>query len=260
MQLVNKEQIAEAFGRAVDSYDEWATLQREVADCLLYNVEDNIMSGKILDAGCGTGYLSQYLKHNANYEITALDLSNEMLLKAQNNSAAHHYVQGDIEHLPLLANQFDCVVSSLAIQWCHSFEAAIVEMLRVLKPNGHLYINTLIEPTLHELKTAWRTIDDDQHVMNFLSTSIVQASLLKLQKECSIDVKVRQYDKKLYFSNILTLLKSLQGIGATALPNRKKGLMSRSQLMTLAEGFPHIENEANLSLTYSVCEIIIIKK
>ncbi|MGL4674606.1 MAG: methyltransferase domain-containing protein, partial [Wohlfahrtiimonas sp.] len=100
MRLVDKKDIAIAFNRAVQTYDQQASLQREVADSLIQQVLQNIVSGKILDAGCGTGYVAQQLKHNNQYHLTALDLSENMLKQAKISQSAHDYVQGDIEALP----------------------------------------------------------------------------------------------------------------------------------------------------------------
>ncbi len=260
MQLINKENIAIAFGRAVNTYDQVADLQRYVADQLIGRILKNQSDGKILDAGCGTGYVSLQLKNQGDYEITALDLSSSMLAKAQRQQAADHYVEGDIENLPLLSDQFDVVVSSLAVQWCHSFQLALSELMRVLKPSGKLYLTTLIQPTLYELSEAWSGIDAEQHVIHFLAESDCQHALDKIADEIHIQfIEMKSYAKVLKFDNIVSLLKSLQGIGATALPARQKGLMGKSKFKALEKAYPKLANDEKFGLTYQVLEIVIVK-
>lgn len=260
MRLVGKEEIATAFNRAVLTYDQQASLQRAIADRLIQHIILNNASGKILDAGCGTGYVSQQLKQYGHYHLTALDLSENMLNQAEINQSAHEYVQGDIEVLPFADESFDCVVSSLAVQWCHSFEAAMAEQLRVLKSGGRLCVSTLIQPTLWELKQAWQAVDTAQHVMDFISGEALDNHLTQLELTEHIDhVICHCYAKELMFNDILTLLKSLQNIGATALPQRSKGLMGKGRLQSLSDAYPILQNERTLPLTYYVAEIIMIK-
>lgn len=260
MRLVDKKDITTAFNRAVQTYDQQASLQRGIADSLIQQVLQNITAGKILDAGCGTGYVAQQLKHNNQYHVTALDLSENMLNQAEMNHSAHDYVQGDIEALPFEDETFDCVVSNLAMQWCHSLETSITEQLRVLKSGGQLYISTLIQPALWELKKAWQAVDNEQHVMDFLSGEMLENHLAKLELNPNVDhIVCRCYAKELMFDDIFTLLKSLQNIGATALPQRKKGLMGKDQLQKLADAYAVYETDKKLPLTYYIAELMIIK-
>jgi len=260
MRLVDKKDIATAFNRAVQTYDQQASLQREIADSLIQQVLQNIAAGKILDAGCGTGYVARKLKQNSQYHLTALDLSDNMLNQAEINHSAHDYVQGDIEVLPFGDEAFDCVVSNLAMQWCHSLETAITEQLRVLKSGGQLYISTLIQPSLWELKKAWQTVDDAQHVMDFISGEMLENYLAQLELNPNVDhIVCHCYAKELMFDDILDLLKSLQNIGATALPQRQKGLMGKNQLQKLADAYAVYETDKKLPLTYYIAELMIIK-
>lgn len=260
MQFTDKKQIATAFGRAAPSYDQWAGLQRDIADSLIHQLLNDIPQGKILDAGCGTGYVSRRLRMHDKYEITALDISQDMLNEAQRNNVADYYVQGDIEHLPLLSNQFDAVISSLAIQWCHSLEQALTELVRVLKPGGHLYLSTLIQPSLWELTQAWQSVDDDQHVLDFLPESAFNHAIEQLQVNQSIEsILSSNYAITLNFDDIWSLLRSLQGIGATAFPRSRKGLMGKAQINALSDAYPKKLSEKRFSLTYQVLEILIVK-
>ncbi|GAA5099314.1 malonyl-ACP O-methyltransferase BioC [Wohlfahrtiimonas larvae] len=260
MRLVDKNSIAVAFSKAVQTYDQQASLQREIADSLIQQVLQNVPMGKILDAGCGTGYVAQKLKKNDQYYITALDLSEMMLYKAESNHSAHNYVQGDIEALPFKDGSFDCVVSNLAMQWCHSLEMAMIEQLRVLKLGGQLYLSTLIQPSLWELKKAWQTVDNEQHVMDFISGEILENHLAQLELNPKVDhIVCHCYAKELLFNDIFSLLKSLQNIGATALPQRKKGLMGKDQLQKLADAYAIYQDESGLPLTYYVAELRVTK-
>ena len=104
MATVNKQAVAAAFGRAASGYTQHNELQRRSAELLLRQLAKGDFP--VLDAGCGPGSMSRHWRE-AGSEVTALDLSAGMLAQAQRNGAAQHYLQGDIEALPLPDACFD---------------------------------------------------------------------------------------------------------------------------------------------------------
>lgn len=108
---------------------------RDVAEQLA-----SIPYGKLLDVGCGTGYLFGLLAPQRTAEYHGLDLSPEMLRVAQARHGEHAvFVEGSCDALPYADNTFDVVT---CIQSFHHYprqDKAMQEALRVLKPGG-LYI------------------------------------------------------------------------------------------------------------------------
>lgn len=104
MAQVNKQAIAAAFGRAASHYEQHAGLQCQSADALLALLGERDYA-RVLDAGCGPGRMSRYWREQGS-EVSALDLSEQMLAEAQRQNTAHHYLLADIEAilktLPLL--------------------------------------------------------------------------------------------------------------------------------------------------------------
>ncbi|MFP3632215.1 methyltransferase domain-containing protein, partial [Burkholderia sp. SIMBA_045] len=82
---VDKQAVARAFGRAASHYDAHAALQRLSGDALLALAP--AQSGlQLLDAGCGTGWYSRLWRERGK-QVTALDLSPQMLQQARDNDA-----------------------------------------------------------------------------------------------------------------------------------------------------------------------------
>lgn len=95
---------------------------------------------RILEAGCGPGFLSSYLlNHGA--QVTAFDISPRMIELAREKTQGRAQIfVGDMA-LPLanLKNaSFDLVVSSLAIDYVRDWTTPLHEFYRVLKPQGRL--------------------------------------------------------------------------------------------------------------------------
>lgn len=81
--------------------------------------------GRVLDAGCGTGY-------NMREGWIGVDLSEGMLCVARSKPVC----QGKIEQLPFRSASFDCAVSLLAtLNFC-DFAKAACEMARVVRAGG----------------------------------------------------------------------------------------------------------------------------
>lgn len=94
-----------------------------------------------LDIGCGPG-LFTILLADLGYRTTSVDYSEDMLKKAQQNTAARgltsRFLQGDAHALPFEDESFDAIVSrNLTWNLEHPAEA-YREWLRVLRPGGLL--------------------------------------------------------------------------------------------------------------------------
>lgn len=97
---------------------------------------------KILEVGCGTGYLSRYLcKGRKNLFITAVDLDENFLqtadkLARQEEIEAISFLQADAANLPFSENSFDRIVSHTFLTSIKKPERALSEMHRVVKSGG----------------------------------------------------------------------------------------------------------------------------
>ncbi|MFE8049168.1 malonyl-ACP O-methyltransferase BioC [Brenneria goodwinii] len=243
----DKQAIARAFGRAANSYDRFAALQRASGERLLKMVAAHSGS-QVLDAGCGTGYFSRSWQQMGK-TVTALDLSAEMLAHAAERRSATRYVLGDIENLPLADSSVDISYSNLAVQWCDDLPAALAELYRVTRPGGAIAFSTLAEGSLIELDQAWRCLDGTRRVNRFLPVSVIDAACrpyrYQRHQECVTCC----------FPDVPALLKSLKGIGATWLhQGRTPGLLSRQRLEALATAYPSRRDGYPLSyqLVYGV--------
>lgn len=95
-------------------------------------------TGKILDVACGTGINIPMFP--AGSDITAVDLSPNMLEIARTNAAKHglnvNLAVMDAEHLEFPDGSFDTVVSTLSTCTFPNPLKALQEIKRVCRPNG----------------------------------------------------------------------------------------------------------------------------
>ncbi|WP_196221448.1 malonyl-ACP O-methyltransferase BioC [Sansalvadorimonas verongulae] len=249
----NKRRIAETFGKAASTYDAAATLQQRVAARARLGLPELGAQSSILDMGCGTGNETHaLLSRYPNADITGLDISQGMLDFASENPALAncHWAIGDIEELPFEEETFDLVFSSLAIQWCDCLSEVMAQVHRVLKPGGWFVYSTLTEGSLHELSSAWQSVDDKPHVNTYESLA------RQKQRAADSDLKVvslRQQTETLYYPTVTHLLREMKALGAnTVVEKQQKGLAGRSVLRKLSEGYKPFATEKGLPASYQV--------
>ncbi|MET9338806.1 methyltransferase domain-containing protein [Nonomuraea sp. NPDC003804] len=109
---------------------------------------------RVLDVGCGTGYLSRVISPvvTPTGQVTGVDLAPEMIDYARGRAPGNcAYVVGAAQDLPFPDGSFDTVVSSLAVHHIPAEDrpAALRQMFRVLRPGGRLVIAEFRPPANH---------------------------------------------------------------------------------------------------------------
>ncbi|WP_345831183.1 malonyl-ACP O-methyltransferase BioC [Erwinia sp. HDF1-3R] len=228
---VDKQAIAQAFGRAAEGYNQHAELQRLSGEALA-GFATRQRDLNVLDAGCGTGWFSQRWREAGNH-VTAFDLSAQMLERARAGKTANDYRQGDIEALPFHAAEFDLCWSNLAVQWCSDLRQALAELCRVTRPGGQVLFSTLEAGSLGEVQLAWQHLNLPAPVNRFLSTGqIAEAGE-------GMALTLHRQTLTLAFPDVLSALRSLKGIGATHLHQGRNGaLLTRRHLHQLEQVWP----------------------
>jgi len=102
--------------------------------------------GRILDVGCGTGDLSILLFEKTGAQITGLDFCGPMLKLAQTKAPQLQFIEGDALSLPFAEASFDGLTIGFALRNLADVERGLRELLRVLKPNGHVAILEFSQP------------------------------------------------------------------------------------------------------------------
>jgi ubiquinone/menaquinone biosynthesis C-methylase UbiE len=144
-----KQQVAAHWGRRAAHFDEdFGHSIRTAAERSAWNrIFDLVVVRRsgldVLDAGCGTGFLSLELASRG-HRVTGVDFAPAMLAEARRKAAEQgasiRFEEGDAEQLPFTAGSFDLVVSRHVLWTLPHPEAAIDEWVRVLRPGGRLAV------------------------------------------------------------------------------------------------------------------------
>jgi SAM-dependent methyltransferase len=105
---------------------------------------------RILDVGCGQGRHLAYLRREGFPHCLGLDLSLPLLRDAR--AAGQAVARGDMRRLPFRRGGFDLVTSFFtSFGYFATFEddvEALAQMVSLLKPGGHLFLDLINKPYL----------------------------------------------------------------------------------------------------------------
>ena len=143
-----------------------------------YNFVIPYVKGKnILEFGCGSGYGSHILADHCQH-ITAVDISSESILYAQDNYKSENLVFkqiSNIENHPLEFDDdsFDVIISFQVIEHLSNDKAYINQLYRVLKENGKIIIVTPNKTyRLYSFQKPWNMYHIKEYNMKELSNTI----------------------------------------------------------------------------------------
>jgi len=248
---IHRPHVKRSFSSASETYDHHAVLQREIGDRLVAHLDfTKIDPKRILDIGCGTGYVTRLLSQKfKKSQVTALDLSEPMVrytrkqhkIRLPWHGKRHHCV-ADGCALPFADASFDLVTSNLAMQWVANPGDMLAEMRRVLAPGGLMLFATFGRRTLAELRQSLAELATSPesrkagHVLPFPDVMSLGDELNKLPIELPV------IDSDLFtltYPNVMALVRELKGLGASssAISGRSGGLYGRRLLKELEANY-----------------------
>lgn len=139
-----------------------------VIDPVLLDYLGEVRGARVLDAGCGTGYLARILaKRGA--AVVGVDFSGGLLSIAREEEAKDPleivYHEANLADLSFLEDtSFDAAVSNVVLQDVHRHEDAIAEVFRVLRPGGR-FVFSITHPAFDRPPGRWvREPEDSERV------------------------------------------------------------------------------------------------
>lgn len=134
-----------------------------------------IRSGRVLDVGCGYGFLLAALE-KAGYEAHGIEVSSHAVEQVRGRTRAQVFQQGAEEPFPFPDGHFDAVTLLDVIEHLPRYSAALASCARCLRPGGKLFVITLNAHSLARplLGRRWAWHQDPTHVHMFTASMLRQ--------------------------------------------------------------------------------------
>ncbi|MBQ4113913.1 malonyl-ACP O-methyltransferase BioC [bacterium] len=149
---MNKELIRSRFSKNLVTYHENAKIQKRMAEKLVDYCNKKSYP-RILEIGCGTGFLTECVNNNIEFEsYVAIDIVNECSVFLEKINPNIVFKQADIEaFLTEDLSQYDLIISNAALQWVEDFEKTITNLINKLNPEGELIFTTFGKENFREI-------------------------------------------------------------------------------------------------------------
>lgn len=240
--MINKELVHDRFAKNLNNYNENAKIQKRMAERLLTFVK-NRSPKKVLEIGCGTGFLTKQINESLEFEsFMALDIVEECEEYIKQINPLILFTPADIEKFLNENNEtFDLIISNASLQWVENFEGVINSLKNRLNPNGELVFSTFGNENFREI----------YHVIGTTLNYFSYPELTKMFPNSIIEPEIHI----MAFENPKEVLKHLQLTGVNGVENQR---WTKKDLTKFENGYKNLCNRRP-TLTYNPIYIRITK-
>ncbi len=245
-QIFNSKLLRVHRARAVANFAAHNFLFREMAEDIAARLQFiNRKFPLALDLGAHNGLVGDVLQGRGGIEhLVQMELSEPLLRQASGLR-----VVASEELLPFAENSFDLVVSAGALHWVNDLTGTLIQIQRVLKPDG-LFIGVCFgAQTLHELRAAFEKAELDSRggISPRISPFIDVQNAGSLLQRAGFALPVVDNDIiAVEYEHPLKMMKELRGMGeANALMATPKNFTPCSLMMLAVDNYLRDFSNAN---------------
>ena len=238
MRIFDRTRHARRRTRAARRFPEHSFLKQAAAEDIALRLSAiNRRFDRVLDLGAHNGVLEQVLRSDPAIadrigDVISTDLSPAFVQPPLG-------VVADEEALPFAAASFDLVVSAVSLHWVNDLPGTLVQIRRILKPDGLFIGVALGGRTLTELRQSLLSAEEQTRggAANRVSPFMDVIDAAGLLQRTGFAMPVADNDARMVrYANLLQLLSDLRGMGETAaLAGAAAPVLTRSILMRTME-------------------------
>ena len=217
MLMVGQSVVADKFGKAAQTYNDFADVQARAALLLaedLQRISPRVPSGPILELGCGTGFFSQHLvEHLSQRKILLSDISPDMVKVCRSRIQSPHvkFAVLDAETSTHWTQQFALIASAFGAQWFSDLGTTFDGIYNSLLPGGYFVFSV---PT-NESFSEWKALCSGEN-LTYTGNHLPNESKFRAfwsQRTDSFELKTEKIQTK--YGSSIEFFRALKCIGAT---------------------------------------------
>ncbi|MEH6632259.1 MAG: methyltransferase [Halopseudomonas aestusnigri] len=258
-----KEGLARRFGAAAQSYERQSEVQQKTAIALSGLIKKRLRKRaplRILEIGCGTGYLTRSLYDlypDAQWFVT--DISPDMIQQCRSS-----FIEGDTSQShdkdnltfsimdgenPDLEGPFDLICSNMAFQWFHDLEGSLHKLTSLLSPDGVLSFTSLASDTFDLWHKCQEELSIERLAPEFPSATFYKnnfsGSFVEIEKQLFVQCH----------KSGLEFLQNLKDIGAHSSGLGRKP-MGSGELRRLLKKYESYFTDGSIEADYDVIFVL----
>jgi malonyl-CoA O-methyltransferase len=228
MTAIDKFFVKKSFNSSAETYDHYAGLQEEMGARLLELIDERPGDGsRILDIGMGTGNLTaQLCGAYPGAMVHGCDIAFNMISHARVKLAAQPllFTASDAEQLPYCSSAFDLVASNFTYQWLDTWDEALGEVMRVLRPGGPFIFSAFGSGTFCELRQAFTSAcrETGYDRGEALALPVTGQRMREEMLAAGFSsVCVKSYRRRVLYPSVNDLVRAIKGMGARNASTRR---------------------------------------
>src|SRR6185295_11189534 len=127
----------------------------------VFSLVPDLGAAHVLDLGCGTGYLEQFLARRCGH-VTAVDVSAGMLAVARRKHPEVRFVEQDVYAFPIEPGAWDVICENALLHHLKDYEEVLDRMMAGCRPGGILFLgyepNAVAFRLLAPLRALYRAV------------------------------------------------------------------------------------------------------
>lgn len=210
----NKTYIAEKFGKAFETYNKQAVVQKKTADTLVRKISAyNKDFRNIFEIGAGSGLLTDIIENTFSPEVfyyNDISVQSELYIKKNISfkNKKSYFIEGDIENITL-PEKCDLIISNAVFQWLDNLDPVFEKIYNVLSSSGIIAFSTFGTDNFRELKYFGYGLKTYKTLSEIID---------KLEKNFSIIESYEEHEI-LTFNTITGLFRHISDTGVNCLEN-----------------------------------------
>ncbi len=252
----DKQIVQKRFCKNLKTYSKNALVQQQIASRLVDLLPNSTKNNynKILEIGCGTGFLTNsFLSSYHTNEYVLNDIVETAFQEVQqttNNIKFNNFkfVSGDAETVNF-SGKYNAVLSSSTFQWFNNLEVFICKMQDLLEANGIFAFSTFGRNNYKEIRET-------------LNVGLEYSSLSKLEQLVGSKFEIihsEEWLEEVNFENPMQILKHMKDTGVNGI---KPCFMGKEKLSNFKEEYNklYLNEDNTVRLSYHPIIIIARKK
>lgn len=168
------DQLAETYDERIELFEPRVIAEMDrLLDARVFRHLPHPAAARILDLGCGTGYLEQFFAKRSGH-VTAVDVTPGMLAVARRKFPTVTFVECDLNAYDIGVARWDVVAENAVLHHIRNWEPLLDRMMAGVKPGGFLVLgyepNALAFRLLAPIRNLYRRAFAEERVQEVNGT------------------------------------------------------------------------------------------